>query len=133
MRKLVYAINLTADGCCDHTKSNGSDDLLKYHENLVKETDILLGGRITYQLMIPFWPDVAKNNSGNTQAMNDIAHTYAAVKSRVVFSKTLTHADEKTTIIRGQLYEEILKLKQQPGKNILVGGVDLPGQLIQLG
>src|SRR5581483_3558279 len=41
--------------------------------------------------------------------------------------------DKKTRIIRANLQDEILKLKQEPGKNILVGGVSLPSQLIELG
>ena len=54
--------------------------------------------------------------------------------NRVVFSRTLDSAEDKNTrIVRTDLRDEILKLKQEPGKNILVGGVDLPSQLIELG
>jgi dihydrofolate reductase len=41
--------------------------------------------------------------------------------------------DENTRIVRANLRDEILKLKQEPGKNILVGGVDVPSQLMELG
>ena len=41
--------------------------------------------------------------------------------------------DENTRIVRTNLHDEILKLKQEPGKDILVGGVDIPSQLIELG
>lgn len=134
MRKLVYAINLSIDGCCDHTKMNGTPELHGFHANLLREADVLLYGRVTYQLMVPFWPDMAKNQSGQTKDLNDFANTFAAVDKIVVFSKTLEKAESKnTTILRGSLKEEILKLKNEPGKNILVGGVDLPGQLIHLG
>lgn len=53
----------------------------------------------------------------------------------VVFSRTLKKAESKnTTIVNGPLKEEILKLKQEPGNgNILIGGVDLPSQLMGLG
>jgi dihydrofolate reductase len=52
----------------------------------------------------------------------------------VVVSKTLEKAEGKNTeIIRTNLKEEVLKLKQQPGKDISTGGVDLAGQLIELG
>lgn len=133
MRKLIYAINLTLDGCCDHTKMNADEDVHNYFTHLLHDVDTLLYGRITYQLMVPFWPDVAKNNSGPNQAMNDFAQAFEAVKQMVVFSKSLDNAEAKTKIIRANLKDEILKLKQEPRKNILVGGVDLPSQLIPLG
>ena len=58
--------------------------------------------------------------------------TPAAASNIVVFSRTLDTADAKTRIVRGNLQDEILKLKQEPGKNILLGGVSLPSQLVEL-
>lgn len=84
--------------------------------------------------MVPFWPEVAKNNSGHKKAMNDFAHAFASIKKIVVFSRSLSNVEEEnTSVVHGDLREEILKLKQQEGKNILTGGVDIPSQLIQLG
>ena len=52
----------------------------------------------------------------------------------VVFSRSLDRAEGKNTrIVRANLQDEILKLKQEPGKNILLGGVDIPSQLLELG
>jgi hypothetical protein len=31
MRNLIFAINITLDGCCDHTKTIGSDETLEYY------------------------------------------------------------------------------------------------------
>src|SRR5207245_10720335 len=54
--------------------------------------------------------------------------------NKIVFSLTLDSAeDRKTKIVRTNLRDEIVKLKQEPGKNILVGGVSIPSQLIALG
>ena len=63
MRKLIYAINITIDGCCDHTKGRGSAEILKYYTDLVRDADLLVYGRKTYQLMVPYWPNVAKDKS----------------------------------------------------------------------
>jgi dihydrofolate reductase len=135
MRNLIYAINLTIDGCCDHTKGVGSDEVLEHYTQLLQEIDTLVYGRKTYQLMVPFWPDVAKNQSGPTKAMNDFAQAFEAVKNIVVFSRSLDNSASggRTRIVQGDLRDEILKLKQEPGKNMVVGGVDLPSQLIELG
>jgi dihydrofolate reductase len=133
MRKLVYAINLTLDGCCDHTKGIGNEDMHIYHANLLRQSDTFLYGRTTYELMVPFWPDMAKNQSGDTKSMNDFATAFVSVKKIVVASRTLQNVDSKTKIIRTNLKEEVLKLKQEEGKSILTGGVDIPSQLIQAG
>ncbi len=134
MRKLIFGINLTLDGCCDHTKGNGNDEVHEYFAQLMRETDTLLYGRITYELMVPFWPDIAKDHSGDRKSMNDFADAFAAVNNIVVCSRTLDGVGGKnTSIIRGNLKDEVIKLKQQPGGNISTGGVDIPSQLIALG
>ena len=133
MRKLIYGINLTLDGSCDHTKADGHDEILEYFGQQIREADLLLYGRKTYELMVPYWPDVAKNQSGQTKAANDFANAFAAVKQIIVFSRTLGKAEGKNTrVLHANLKDEILKLKQEPGKDILVGGVDLPSQLLEL-
>ena len=132
MRKLIFAINLTLDGCCDHTKLSADDEIHEHYAQFIRDVDLLIYGRKTYQLMVPFWPDVAKNHSGPTKALNDFAEAFAS-KPIVVFSKTLDSAGENTRIVRTGLQGEILKLKQEPGKDIAVGGVSLPSQLIELG
>ena len=132
MRNLIFAINLTLDGCCDHTKGGGGEEVHEYFANLLRAVDVVVYGRKTYELMVPFWPDVAKNHSGQTPAMNDFAQAFDSCK-KVVFSQTIDTAEENTRIVRTDLHGEILKLKQEQGKNILTGGVSLPSQLIELG
>ena len=136
MRNVTYAINLTVDGCCDHTKFKPPDDgeVLEHYTQLLRDFDLLVYGRKTYQLMVPYWPDVAKSQS-ETKADIEFAQTFVS-KKKIVFSRTLELAgaeDENTRVVHTNLRDEILELKQQPGKDILVGGVDIPAQLIQLG
>jgi dihydrofolate reductase len=99
---------------------------------MMREAGALAYGRKTYELMVPFWPDMAKSQSGPTQGMKDFAQAFDAVPKIVVFSRTLEKVeDPKTTIIRADLKDEILKLKQEPGGDIFVGGVDIPSQLMK--
>ena len=133
MRKLIFAINITLDGCVDHTKQIGGEETHEYFTHLMRSVDLLVYGRKTYQLMVPFWPDVAKNHSGPTNAMNDFAQAFDSI-NKLVFSKSLDSTEAKNTrIVRTNLQDEILKLKQEQGKDILTGGVSLPSQLIELG
>jgi dihydrofolate reductase len=132
MRNVTYAINLTLDGCCDHTKFNPDEDDFEYHSHLLRDFDLLVYGRKTYQLMVPYWPDAAKDPS-STKTDKEFAQTFVSRK-KVVFSRSLDSADDgNTRIVRTNLRDEILKLKQEPGKPILVGGVDIPSQLTELG
>jgi dihydrofolate reductase len=134
MRNLIYAINLSIDGCCDHTKFRPDEETFEYFIQLVRETDTFLYGRKTYELMVPYWPDVLKNPSGNTKADYEYAEAFVAVEKIVVCSRSPGTLQEKNTrIIRTALYDEIMKLKQEPGKAILTGGVNIPSQLSGLG
>ena len=132
MRNVIFAINTTLDGCVDHTKGFADEETHEYFTHLLREVDLLVFGRITYQLMVPFWPEVAKSQS-MTKASNEFARTFVSI-NKIVFSRSLDSAEDKNTrIVRTNLRDEILRLKQEQGKNILVGGVSVPSQLIELG
>jgi dihydrofolate reductase len=133
MRNVIYTINLTLDGCCDHTKFNPAEDLLEHFTRLLQDdAGLLVYGRKTYQLMVPYWPDIAKSQS-ETKADIEFAQAFDSL-NKIVFSRSLASVEDKNTrIVRTNLHDEILKLKQEPGKNILVGGVDVPSQLMELG
>src|SRR5579863_7344942 len=133
MRNVIYAINITLDGCCDHSKFNPAEDLLEHYTRLLRDdAGLLVYGRKTYQLMVPYWPDIAKSQS-ETKEDREFAQAFDSL-DKIVFSRSLGSAEDKNTrIVRTSLRDEILKLKQEQGKNILVGGVSIPSQLIELG
>ena len=132
MRKVIFGINTTVDGCVDHTKQFADDETHEYFTQLLRDVDLLVYGRKTYQLMVPFWPEVARNQS-MTKASNEFARVFDGI-NKLVFSRTLDSAEDKNTrIVSTNLRDEILKLKQEQGKNILTGGVSIPSQLIELG
>jgi len=129
MRKLIFAINTTLDGCCDHTKFYPNEDTMDYFVNLTRDADTFVYGRKTYELMVPYWPDVAKEDPSD-----EFAQAFDAVSNMIVFSQSLDSPErQKTRIIRTGLYDQVLKLKQEQGKNILTGGVSIPSQLAELG
>src|SRR6516162_1819063 len=97
MRNVIFAINITVDGCCDHTKVIASEEMHKYFTHLMRDVDLLVFGRKTYQLMVPFWPDVAKNQS-ETKAMNEFAQAFDSI-DKLVFSRSLASTEAKNTRI----------------------------------
>ncbi len=132
MRNVMFAINITLDGCCDHTKVSADDETLEYFTGLLREVDLQVFGRKTYQLMVPYWPDVAKDQSA-TKADREFAKAFNSI-DKLVFSRSLDSVEAgNTRIVRTNLRDEIVKLKQEQGKDILVGGVDVPSQLMELG
>lgn len=131
MRNVVYGINVTLDGVCDHNKMTGHDEVQEYFTQFMRDVDLLVFGRKTYELMVPYWPDVAKSHSG-TKASNEFADAFVSI-DKIVFSRSLDRVEGNTRIVRTGLRDEMLKLKQEMGKNIMVGGVDIPSQLIKLG
>ncbi len=131
MRKVVFAINITADGYCSHTEGIPDEELHEYFTKLLRDAGVILFGRTTYQLMVPYWPDVAKNQS-ESEAINEFARVFDALE-KVVFSTTLQDVDRNTRIVRGNIAEEVLAMKQRPGKDICVGSLSIASQLSDLG
>ena len=85
MRKLIYTINVTIDGCCDHTKMVPDEEVLGYGAQLVRDAGLLVYGRKTYQLMVPYWPDIAKNHS-ETKASHEFAKNICLQKQNCFFT-----------------------------------------------
>ena len=128
MRKVIFAINITTDGYCNHTDMVADDEMHEYFTRVLRNADLLLFGRITYQLMVPYWPDIARNQSED-KATNEFARVFESL-DKVVFSTTLKHVEgQNTRIVRTNVAEEVVALKQQPGKDICVGSLSIASQL----
>lgn len=135
MQPLRYSINVTLDGCCDHTAGMPDAELHQHAKELFEAADALIFGRVLYHMM-EAWRPVAE---GGPRAdwvqdwMVPFAKTIHAAKKYVV-SDTLERADWNTEIIRGdQLEETIRTLKGRTGRGLFVGGVTLPLVLARLG
>lgn len=131
MRKLIAAMNITLDGFCDHTLMAADDEVHWHYTELLRSTDVAIYGRKTFGLM-EFWPTLVANPSGN-EAMDEFAVAMDEIH-KIVYSRTLEKVEWKTTELKHELIkDEIVELKQQPGKPILVGSPSLIVQLANLG
>jgi dihydrofolate reductase len=123
MRKVIAAINMTLDGFCDHTAIIPDDEIHQHYSELLSRAGVILYGRITYQLM-EYWPPIVKDPTGN-RSIDEFAVTIDNIP-KIVFSNTLKNLEWKTAkLARKDLKEEVLELKKQEGKNILVGSPSL--------
>jgi dihydrofolate reductase len=131
MGKLIAAINITLDGFCDHTAMIADSETHQHYNELLSNAGVLIYGRITYQLMESYWPSVVKKPTGN-KAMDEFAVLIDDIP-KIVFSRTLKTVDWKNTKLKNEIVKEkILELKQQPGKNIVVGSPSLIIAFMQL-
>jgi dihydrofolate reductase len=130
-RPLRYSINVTLDGCCDHREGTPDEATHRHATKTLERADALLFGRVTYEMMESAW-----RPPGQTEAMPDwmapFGRTIDAAKKYVV-SSTLDQVDWNAELVRGDLGEAVRELKREPGKGILVGGVQLPLALADLG
>src|SRR6187399_1779134 len=130
MRKVIAAINMTLDGFCDHTAGLPDEEIHQHYADLLDNADVILYGRITYQLM-QYWQTLIKNPS-DEKSMNDFAIAIDKIP-KIVFSHTLKDVEWDSARLSDQAIDkEVLELKQQSGKDILVGSPSLIIQLMNL-
>lgn len=130
VRKVIFAINITIDGYCGHETGIADDELHAYFTRLLQDSGVNIFGRNTYHLMYPYWHDVAVNQS-ESKTINEFARIFDSIP-KIVFSTTLRSVEwNNTTLLHSNLREEIMKLKQQPGKNIFIGGLNIAAQVAE--
>jgi dihydrofolate reductase len=125
MRPLRYSINVTLDGCCDHTAATPSQELHQHAAALLAAADALILGRTTYEMMESAWREPSPDLPTWTLPFG---RTIDAAKKYVV-SSTLEQVDWNAELLSGDLREDVLALKQEPGDSLYVGGVTLPTAL----
>ena len=131
MRKLIATMNMSLDGFCDHENGIADDEIHEHYTDLLRSADVAIYGRKTFELM-KYWKTVVENPTG-TKADDDFAAAMDAIH-KIVYSRTLDKTDWKSAELRRELAkDEILGLKKQSGKNILVGSPSLILQLGKLG
>ena len=131
MRKLIAAMNMTLDGFCDHTAMIADDEIHQHYNELLNSADTLIYGRTTYQLMESYWPTIVENPTGN-KPTDEFAVIIDNI-SKVVFSHTLVNVEWKNArVAKWGIKEEVSELKQQSGKDILVGSPSLIIQCMNL-
>jgi dihydrofolate reductase len=131
MRPLRYSINVTLDGCCDHRAMIPDEELHRRALENIERADALLFGRVIYEMMEAAWRLPVPAGS-IPEWMEPFAHTIDAAKKYVV-SSTLKRVDWNAELVRGDLRETVERLKREPGKGLLTGGLTLPLALAELG
>ena len=134
MRKLIYSMTVSLDGyiagrdgAIDWTVPD--EELFLLHTQHIQETGVHLCGRRLYETMV-YWETAEK--SPLLAEHVEFAQTWKALP-KVVFSTTLQSVVGNTRLATGGIGEEVWRLKEQPGKDIAVGGAGLACTCIKLG
>lgn len=121
MRDIVVSAWLTLDGVFDADTMEqwftpfDSEDRQEYIREGIQGCDAILLGRVTYEMLAPYWSALRNDEMGVAGKLNSV--------SKYVVSSTLKSAEwDNSTIIRENVVEEITRLKQQPGREIQIEG-----------
>jgi dihydrofolate reductase len=112
------------DGCCDHRAIVPDEDLHRHAAENLGQTDALLFGRVTYEMMEAAWRPPAPARA-LPDWMDPFARTIDAAKKYVV-SSTLDRVDWNAELLHGDLGKAVQQLKRESGKRLFVAGVKLP-------
>jgi dihydrofolate reductase len=136
MKKLKLQVQITVNGFVggpngelDWMTWDWSDDIKAYVTDLTNSMDAIILGRKLAEGFIPYWADVKDNHD---HPENEAGKIFTDTP-KIVFSKTLnTSLWDNTTVVNGNFVTEIKKLKDKPGKGIIVyGGAEFVSSLIK--
>ena len=135
MRKLIYSMTVSLDGFMagpggEIDWSEPDEELHRFHNERVRELGAHLLGRRLYETMV-YWETAHENPSAHEIEL-EFARIWQELP-KLVFSRTLEKVEGNTTLLREVVPEEIARMKEEPGKDLGVGGAGLASTLTKLG
>jgi dihydrofolate reductase len=135
MPKVIYSMGVSLDGFIAGPGGEidwgaPDEELHRFHNQQTRELGAQLCGRRLYETMV-FW-ETADENPSAAEYELEFARIWKSMP-KIVFSKTLEKVEGNARLVRDGVAEEVAKLKEQPGKDLAVGGAGLASTLIKLG
>ncbi|MBA2631149.1 MAG: dihydrofolate reductase [Thermoleophilaceae bacterium] len=135
MRKLIYSMGVSLDGFIagpdgEIDWSVPDEELHRFHNQQARAVGAHLYGRRLYEEMT-YWETADEKPSAPEHEL-EFARIWKDTP-KIVFSKTLEKVEGNATLVRDGVAEEVTKLKQEPGKDLAVGGAGLASTFIKLG
>ncbi len=135
MRKLIYSMGVSLDGFIAGPDgeigwSAPGEELHRFHNQQMRELGAHLCGRRLYEEMA-YW-ETAEENPSLPEHELEFARIWKDTP-KIVFSRTLEEVQGKARLIRDGVAEEVTRLKEQPGKDLAVGGAGLASTSMRLG
>jgi dihydrofolate reductase len=135
MRKLIYSMTVSLDGFIagpdgDIDWSAPDEELHRFHNQQTRELGAHLCGRKLYEVML-YWETADQNPSAPEHEL-EFARIWKDLP-RIVFSRTLEKVEGNAKLVRDGAAEEVARLKEEPGKDLAVGGAGLASTLMKMG
>ena len=135
MRKLIYSMTVSLDGFISGPGgeidwSAPDEELHRFHNSQIRELGAHLLGRKLYEVMV-YWETADKNPSIQEHEL-EFARIWQELP-KIVCSKTLEGVEGNARLVRDGVVEEVSRLKEQPGKDLAVGGAGLASTFVELG
>jgi len=135
MRKVIYSMGVSLDGFIAGPNgeidwSAPDEELHRFHNRQTRELGAHLCGRRLYEEML-YWETAEENPSAPEHEL-EFARIWKDMP-KIVFSKTLEKVEGNARLVRDGVAEKVAKLKEQPGKDLAVGGAGLASTFIKLG
>lgn len=133
-RKLIYSMGVSLDGFIaggsgDIDWSAPDEELHRFHNQQARELGAHLLGRKLYEVMT-YW-ETADEDPELPDYMREFAQIWKRLP-KIVFSKTLQEVEGNARLVREGVAEEVARLKEEPGRDLAVGGAGLASTLIKL-
>jgi dihydrofolate reductase len=135
MRKVIYSMGVSLDGFIAGPNgeidwSAPDEELHRFHNQQTREAGAHLYGRRLYEMMT-YW-ETADEKPSVPEHELEFARIWKETP-KIVFSKTLEKVEGNARLVRDGVAEEVAKLKEQPGKELAVGGAGLASTFMKLG
>jgi dihydrofolate reductase len=135
MRKVIYSMSVSLDGFIagpggEIDWSAPDEELHRFHNERTRELGAHFCGRRLYEEML-YW-ETAEENPSAAEHQREFARIWKSLP-RIVFSNTLERVEGNARLAEGGVAEEVAKLKEQPGKDLAVGGAGLASTFMKLG
>ncbi len=136
MGKLIYLMNVSLDGYVetpDHSLdwTEVDEEVHTWFTDRGRTTDAFLYGRRLYDVMAAYWPH-AESEPSVTPYMLDFARMWNETP-KVVFSSTLASVDWNSRLVRGDVGDELARLRTEFDGDLAVGGPTLASEFIRRG
>ena len=135
MRKIVLMLSMSLDGYFEGPRHEldwhmVDDELHQHFNDLLGAMSLFIDGRVNHELMAEYWPHADENPAASAPE-REFAHIWRDMP-KLVYSRTLQHADWNATIVREIIPEDVQKLKEQPGGDMVIGGANLAAAFTRL-
>jgi dihydrofolate reductase len=135
MRKVIYSMGVSLDGFIAGPNgeidwSAPDEELHRFHNEQAREMGVNLYGRRLHEVMT-YW-ETADESPSAPEYEIEFARIWKETP-KIVFSRTLEKVEGNARLVRDNIAEEVARLKEQPGKDMALGGAGLASTFIELG